>query len=85
MLKLAYLYNLTEKKKLTYMHLLLLSIVLCGYQDLKKEENDSSRIWSSVYIIYEKKRLVYMHIVIAQPVRPEGIMSIWHIAQGRVQ
>ena len=38
MLKLAYLYNLTEKKKLTYMHLLLLSIVLCGYQDLKKEK-----------------------------------------------
>ena len=29
-LKLAYLYKLTEKKRLIYMHLLLLSIVLCG-------------------------------------------------------
>ena len=29
-LKLAYLYKLTEKKILIYMHLLLLSIVLCG-------------------------------------------------------
>ncbi len=29
-IKLAYLYKLTEKKRLIYMHLLLLSIVLCG-------------------------------------------------------
>ncbi len=37
----AYLYKVTEKKTLIYMHLLLLFIVLCGLpcQDLKKEEN----------------------------------------------
>ena len=29
-LKLAYLYKVTEKKRLIYMHLLLLFIVLCG-------------------------------------------------------
>ncbi len=29
-LKLAYLYKVTEKKTLIYMHLLLLFIVLCG-------------------------------------------------------
>ena len=31
-LKLAYLYKVTEKKRLIYMHLLLLFIVLCGLQ-----------------------------------------------------
>ncbi len=32
----AYLYKLTEKKRLIYMHLLLYYV---AYQDLKKEEN----------------------------------------------
>ncbi len=35
-LKLAYLYKVTEKKRLIYMQLLLLFM---AYQDLKKEEN----------------------------------------------
>ena len=35
-LKLAYLYKVTEKKRLIYMHLLLYYV---AYQDLKKEEN----------------------------------------------
>ncbi len=35
-LKLAYLYKVTEKKRLIYMHQLLLFM---AYQDLKKEEN----------------------------------------------
>ncbi len=67
-LKLAYLYKLTEKKCLIYMHLLSLSIVLCGLPGPQERSLiDSSRIWSSVYsisIISEKKRLVYMHIMI---------------------
>ena len=37
-LKLAYLYKVTEKKRLINMHLLLLYYV-ANYQDLKKEEN----------------------------------------------
>ncbi len=53
-LKLAY--KVTEKKRLIYMHLLLLFIVLCGLPGQKKI--DSSRICSSVYIIL---RPVYMH------------------------
>ncbi len=35
-LKLAYLYKVTEKKRLIYMHLLLYYV---AYSDLKKEEN----------------------------------------------
>ena len=64
-LKLAYLYKLTEKKRLIYMHLLLLSIVLCGLlgpQERRKLILPGST-WSSVYIIFII-RLVYMHIVI---------------------
>ncbi len=44
-LKLAYLYKVTEKKRLSYMHLLLLCIYCCyllyyvACQDVKKEEN----------------------------------------------
>ena len=64
MLKLAYLYKVTEKKILIYMHLLLLFIVLCGLPTSRKKKIDSSRICSSVYIISKKKRPVYMHIVI---------------------
>ena len=65
-LKLAYLYKVTEKKRLIYMHLLLLFIVLCGLytRTSRKKKIDSSRICSSVYIISKKKRPVYMHIVI---------------------
>ena len=37
-LKVAYLYKVTEKKRLIYMHLLLL-LYYVAYQDLKKEEN----------------------------------------------
>ena len=33
----AYLYKVTEKKILIYMHLLLLSIVLCGYHARPQE------------------------------------------------
>ena len=62
-LKLAYLYKLTEKKRLIYMHLLLLSIMWLT-RTSRKKKIDSSRIWSSVYIISKKKRPVYMHIVI---------------------
>ena len=66
-LKLAYLYKVTEKKKLIYMHLLLLFIVLCIMwltRTSRKKKIDSSRICSSVYIISKKKIPVYMHIVI---------------------
>ncbi len=66
-LKLAYQYKLTEKKIFIYMHLLLLSIVLCGFntRTSRKKKIDSSKI-SSVYIIsIDKKRLcTCMHIVI---------------------
>ena len=59
-IKLAYLYKVTEKKRLIYMHLLLYYVALIpGPQEI-----DSFRICSSVYIISKKKRLVYMHIVI---------------------
>ena len=50
-LKLAYQYKLTEKKRLIYMHLLLLSIVLCGLpgpQERRKLQQDQF----SVYNIY---------------------------------
>ncbi len=64
-LKLAYLYKVTEKKRLIYMHLLLLFIVLCGLPGPQERRKlKSSRICSSVYIISKKKRPVYMHIVI---------------------
>ena len=56
-LKLAYLYKVTEKNRLIDMHLLLLLTS-------RKKKIDSSRIYSSVYIISKKKRPVYMHIVI---------------------
>ena len=62
-LKLAYLYKVTEKKRLIYMHLLLLFIVLCGLpgpQERRKLILPGS-VYSSVYII---SRPVYMHIVI---------------------
>ena len=36
-LKLAYLYKVTEKKRLIYMHLLLL-LYYVAYQDLKKDD-----------------------------------------------
>ncbi len=62
-LKLAYLYKVTEKKRLIYMHLLLLFIMWLT-RTSRKKKIDSSRICSSVYIISKKKRLVYMHIVI---------------------
>ena len=60
-LKVAYLYKVTEKKRLIYMHLLLLLfIVLCGLPGPQERR----KLSSSVYIISKKKRSVYMHIVI---------------------
>ena len=54
-LKLAYLYKVTEKKRLIYMHLLL---VLCGLPGPQERRKLISRI--SVYNI-KKKKPVYMH------------------------
>ena len=66
-LKLAYLYKVTEKKRLIYMHLLLLLfIVLCGLpgpQERRKLILPGSVV-QLVYIISKKKRSVYMHISI---------------------
>ncbi len=64
-LKVAYLYKVTEKKRLIYMHLLLLLfIVLCGLPGPQERRKLILPGSSSVYIISKKKRSVYMHIVI---------------------
>ena len=67
-LKLAYLYKVTEKKRLIYMYLAIVVIIYCIMwltRTSRKKKIDSSRICSSVYIIIsKKKRPVYMHIVI---------------------
>ena len=68
-LKLAYLYKVTEKKRLIYMHLLLLLfIVLCGLPIPGPQERRKlilpGSVVHAVYIISKKKRPVYMHIVI---------------------
>ena len=64
-LKVAYLYKVTEKKILIYMHLLLLLfIVLCGLPGPQERRKLILSGSSSVYIISKKKRSVYMHIVI---------------------
>ena len=47
-LKLAYLYKLTEKKRLIYLHMLT--------RTSRKKKIDSSRIWSSVYIISLRRK-----------------------------
>ena len=62
-LKLAYLYKVTEKKR----HASIVVIIYCIMwltRTSRKNKIDSSRICSSVYIISKKKRPVYMHIVI---------------------
>ena len=63
-IKLAYLYKVTEKKKLINMHLLFYYVALIpGPQERRKLILPGSVV-QCIIIISKKKRLVYMHIVI---------------------
>ena len=63
-LKLAYLYKVTEKKRLITASIVVIYCIMWLTRTLRKKKIDSSRICSSVYIISKEKIPVYMHIVI---------------------
>ncbi len=62
-LKLAYLYKVTEKKRLIYMHLLSLFIVLCGLPGPQERSNRffQDLEFSVVYLYLEEKTCVHAY------------------------